>query len=617
MLIGKVAPYNLVNDNYKIKNNNSVNTYTTQQLQSDMFVKNNVSLNKDISFTAINFDKVDELTKLIAGRTHSKKHTISIYEIFSEASGLTMGGGLPKVWTDRIKDITKFDKEYFLETLGNIYTVDRHFSDIDVMTDSIRKLFVKSGIIDDPNQLTTEFLEKGFFGRAFKVTIDGDEENAKVLKEFKRTFRIHNNHGNYSEQSLAEYVNKFAGEDTDMVKYYYGDTKNGYMVVDYIPPTASAPKNKVQLDEIGLEYNDNKPRNLVNGWIIDYGGLITKSNIMGSKSAQEVYKTFKYMTDDAQKLDLFNKLLADVEHPEYRGHLRGLVHSIKFLPEEHKATMYTRMNEIDSIPVKVGLVENIEDYKFLKGGEEILESLANHPNVKVKEVLAREIKHVPDKLRHELFETLSLEDNNKIKKYLARNLNYYYRNIGNRINIFDNLAKNADEYADMALINSLEFFGDDKVFERFRRFFEKESPITKSVLARNIEAFKENEDYMIYWINRLMEVDNPRVKRALCESLRFMPTKVQVPVLEELLKVKDMNSKEFLAENIITVPGYYRHLEWLEQLLDGADNTVRRSLAKNITAIPESRYQQKWIDMILENADSSIEKIIDKQLGKK
>ena len=613
MIVNKISLFSTTN-NRITKESNSKNYVSNPQLKSDKFTKSTINNSNRISFTAINFNKVKELTELISTRTHSKKHTISIYESFNEASGLTMGGGLPSAWTDRIKDIRSFDKEFFLERLGEIFTKDRHFSDIDVMSKDIKDLFVKTGIVEETDDVTTEFLEKGFFGRAFKVSINGDDENAKVLKEFKRTFRIHNNHGNFSEQSLAEYVNKYAGDNTDMVKYYYGDTKNGYMVVDYISPNKPHPATKVELDEIGLAYDDNKPRNIVNNYIIDYGGLITKSNIMGNKDSQRVYKIFKYMQDDAEKIKLFNEIYNDTGNSAYQGNMKGLVHSIKFMPKELQPELYKKMYDLNMAPVNVALVENIEHFKLTDVADEILQGLASNNNTKVKEVLAREIKYVPDKLRHQLFEKLSLEDNTKIKKYLARNINHYYRNIANRINIFDNLAQNSDSYADMALINSLKYFGEDRIHERFRRFFEKDDPIVKSALARNIEVFEENMDYMSYWINKLMEVENPRVKRALCESVRFMPRGTQVPVLEKLLKIKDMNSKEFLAENIFSVPDFYVHKEWLVQLLDGADNTVRRSLAKNIDIIPESKYRQEWIDLILENADSSVKKIIDKKL---
>ena len=57
----------------------------------------------------------------------------------------------------------------------------------------------------------------------------------------------------------------------------------------------------------------------------------------------------------------------------------------------------------------------------------MLENIASRANRNVKQIIAREIMHFPNKQKHQLFETLSLEDCNTIKKYrLWYNRIYYY-----------------------------------------------------------------------------------------------------------------------------------------------------------------------------------------------
>jgi hypothetical protein len=166
---------------------------------NDVFIKNSQSLpsaQNSISFKAINFDEVAKLTKLISRKTNSKKRVIEKYARHPEACGITMGGGLPEVWTSRIKNMSNFDKEQFLERLGELFTIDRHFADVDVLGAGIEKLFKSQGIAQETDKVKTKYIEKGFFGRGFEITIN--DKDPILIKEFQRTKRFYNNHGNYS-----------------------------------------------------------------------------------------------------------------------------------------------------------------------------------------------------------------------------------------------------------------------------------------------------------------------------------------------------------------------------------------------------------------------------------
>ncbi len=570
---------------------------------------NNYNTKKsDINFKTADIGEVRKLTAEVSKQLYGKQGAINLYNKYPLAEGITLGtSGLPNSWLKRIKDITKFNPMVFCERLGIIFTEDRHFSNIDNMTKSLRNVFSQFGIIEKPEDLNVSYLEKGFFGRAYKIDI-GDNE-PKVIKEYKRTYRYHNNHGNYAEQNIAEYIDRYTGNNTNVAKYYYGDTKNGIMLVDFISKDTPLPESIVELDELGLGYGDAKPRNFVNKYIIDDGGMETISNLVGNIEAQNVYRIFKYLENDTEKLELFNRIINDVNNENYNNKLIGLTHSIKFLPEEEQANMYKKMLEFNDTNINIALVENIKNFK-ISNNDEIARELAKTEDMAVKEVIAREIKHFPADLTHSLIEKYSLENNNSIKKYLARNLNYYYKNREKRPEIFDNLMNGADTYANIALVNSLENLATSERDIRFEKFLALGDIVVDCALARNIELFYNNENLLKKWLDKLMEIDDIRVKRALCESVKFLPEKFMAPTFVSLLDVQDMNAKEFLAETLTSIPGYHCNPEWFDKIIETSGNSVKRELAKIIPNVKSPMLKKKWTNVLFETGDSSVKKIL-------
>ena len=170
------------------------------------------------NFKAANMEEVKKLTKEISKQIYGKKGAIDVYRKYPLAEGISMGTtGLPASWLKKIKDITNFDFPNFCSNLGRIFTEDRHFSNIDSINKSMRILFGHYGLIDKDDKFSVSYLEKGFFGRAYKV--DMNDGQPKVIKEYKRTYRYQNNHGNFAEQNIAEYIDRFSGKNTNMAKY--------------------------------------------------------------------------------------------------------------------------------------------------------------------------------------------------------------------------------------------------------------------------------------------------------------------------------------------------------------------------------------------------------------
>lgn len=570
--------------------------------------------NNNPNFKAINFAEVEKLTDAVSKQITGKKQIIELYKQFPEAKGITLGPtGLPAAWIEKAKNKSRFRIESFLENLGEIVKIDRHYSNIDSLRRALYNLFMFHGIIDKTDKFDVNYLEKGFFGRAFQIVINDDIENSKVLKEYKRTYRYHNNHGNYSEQNVAEYITRYAGENTNLARYYFGDTLNGYMVLDYISKDKEKPSKKVELDELGIAYDDNRPRNIVGDYIIDVGGMITISNLAGNKTAQEVHSKFKHLDNDTEKLALFEQYYDNSDDVNYKDNMIGLTHSIKYFPSDNQGDLYNKMYNLNQQGVNIALVENIKNFPFSFNADNIINGLANSEDERVKTTIARDIKSFPAKLKHELFERLSKEDNNFIKKYLARNLNQYYMNITNRVNIYDNLLAGADTYANIALANALNMLSESHRDERFEKLFNANDRIVDCALARNIEVFENDEKTMTKWVHKLMEIDDRRIKRALAESVKFMPDKLKVETFEHLLEVFDMNTKEFLAETITSIPNYHRHPEYFDKIILGAGNSVKRELAKILKNIKYPEVKKAWKKELLLRGDSSVKEIIDRQ----
>ena len=575
--------------------------------------KQNNKNNNNLAFKAINFTEVEKLTNAVSKQITGKKQIMELYKQFPEAKGITLGTtGLPSAWLDKAKNKSRFKIESFLENLGEIVKIDRHYSNIDSLRRALYNLFMFHGIIDKTDKFDINYLEKGFFGRAFQIVINDDIENSKVLKEYKRTYRYHNNHGNYSEQNVAEYITRYAGENTNLARYYFGDTKNGYMVLDYISKDKKSPNVKIELDELGIAYDDNKPRNVVGDYIIDVGGMITISNLAGNKNAQEIYSKIKHLKDDNEKIALFDKIFNQTDVANYKDNMIGLTHSIKYLSSDIQGDLYNKMYGLNQQGVNIALVENIKNFPFSFKADNIINGLAESEDEKVKTTIARDIKSFPAKLKHELFEKLSKEDNDFIKKYLARNLNQYYMNIANRVNIYDNLLVGADTYANIALANALNMLSEAHRDERFEKLFNANDRIVDCALARNIEVFENDEKTMTKWVHKLMEIDDKRVKRALAESVKFMPDKLKIESFERLLEVHDMNTKEFLAETITSIPNYHRHPEYFNKIILGAGNSVKRELAKILKTVRYPEIRNAWKKELLLRGDSSVKQIIEK-----
>ena len=74
-----------------------------------------------------------------------------------------------------------------------------------------------------------------------------------------------------------------------------------------------------------------------------------------------------------------------------------------------------------------------------------------------------------------------------------------------------------------------------------------------------------------------------------------------------------MNAKEFLAETLTSVPGYYNNPEWFDKIIEASGNSVKRELAKMLSTVKTPWLKEKWAKELYKQGDSSVKDILKKQ----
>ena len=108
------------------------------------------------------------------------------------------------------------------------------------------------------------------------------------------------------------------------------------------------------------------------------------------------------------------------------------------------------------------------------------------------------------------------------------------------------------------------------------------------------------------WIDKLLEYKDENVDAGLAEAIPFINEDLKKPLFKKLVNTKDRVTKEFLAENITSIPGYKQDIDMIKELLNGADNMIRGSLANTIKKMPTGMTKSTWTKMVLDGADNSI-----------
>ena len=260
----------------------------TRWFKKELFI-NNPSLNNIIRTTNSEFvgtlpkDILQDIIKISKNKEDKTKRIKDIMDGFSLVSQKieVLRNKLEKYgcyWECN----SSFKSERFTKVVGKI----------------LNKTFRKGKLIKFGEKIKVESLGEGGFGDVFLIKFPQSTQykslvlklfKHKQLSEFCETF----NHGGFAENNIMIYVNnlfKKAKEESVFAEGHFGSLKNIFLVSEYIPDMFKGTdkgtwwlytdeghkichKIRETLRKHGLLYNDYRSENIINGKIVDYGGV--------------------------------------------------------------------------------------------------------------------------------------------------------------------------------------------------------------------------------------------------------------------------------------------------------------------------------------------------------
>ena len=260
----------------------------TRWFKKELFI-NNPSLNNIIRTTNSEFvgtlpkDILQDIIKISKNKEDKTKRIKDIMDGFSLVS--------QKIEVLRNK----------LEKYGCYWECNSSFKSerfTKVVGKTLNKTFRKVKLIKFGEKIKVESLGEGGFGDVFLIKFPQSTQykslvlklfKHKQLSEFCETF----NHGGFAENNIMIYVNnlfKKAKEESVFAEGHFGSLKNIFLVSEYVPDMFKGTdkgtwwlytdeghkichKIRETLQKHGLLYNDYRSENIINGKIVDYGGV--------------------------------------------------------------------------------------------------------------------------------------------------------------------------------------------------------------------------------------------------------------------------------------------------------------------------------------------------------
>ncbi len=313
-------------------------------------------------------------------------------------------GNLPQEW------IEKIPKQQRPQTIKEVFEGFRNFAHLvdtnpQVALTNLETTLKNAKILSVDKSIKLKFEGSGTYGRVYRL--DG-LENQKTGEQY--VIKMYNENGNHAQANgiFAElnrgglYWPKAAGNNTQMVRTFFGDLESGFAVNKFIDDSLETPKRIIPSKLVGLESYDDLPKqnllnnlyslNVINGHVVDHGCLrVVCPELTNSKDARYVIKKIfltpkdtafdkwiEFLSNPAYKNDT-NVKVALVEALEYlqpsdrtkgfeellkrfskNQHIRKyLAKNIKFIQDEDFTQCYSKLWKISETPQKIELLENI------------------------------------------------------------------------------------------------------------------------------------------------------------------------------------------------------------------------------------------------------------------
>jgi hypothetical protein len=400
---------------------NSFKTNENKQVQKQPVVSNSTkkallkgsqsplsALSKDkVNFTGLNRN----LSKMAYKYAKSIKAEVAI---FPNSKGIV--GNLPAEWVQKIPKENRADaiKEFYSDLNTIVKSRRMNVFANKETAQNISAALSKAGIIQDGQKLKIDYIDEGGYGSAFRLK--GLSDDKYIIKVFNANNPINDYHGKYTEQSRAAFWQKYAGKNTQMVPFYFGDTDAGYMVNKFIDESVTKPQKYIIPESLGLNSDDidegvETGRNIINGFQIDYGGMkIANNNLVKHKGKQVNFRKFLALPPEEQ--------LASLNKADDAIKLHAIA-KIGSRPLNERTAYFQQLMNEPSEQVRLKLPDKL--YTLLE--EERVphfEQLATNASDGVKNKLAYIFDCLPEKNRAACFKLLGKDSSNNVKINLVQ-----------------------------------------------------------------------------------------------------------------------------------------------------------------------------------------------------
>ena len=170
-------------------------------------------------------------------------------------------GEVPSEWLDKVEDKQKAKKA--------IYEAIEDFiknQDCEALSNSLQKTLNKPVFVDPQTM-------EGSMGIVHRISIkDAKDVCLKIFKE--NQCKLPDRYGKVFEPQVGLFLNKHSSK---FVKMYFGKvcdrySKNAFLVTQFLDKN-TVPEKGEDSDEYDFWYGDYKEANVINGMLIDYGGV--------------------------------------------------------------------------------------------------------------------------------------------------------------------------------------------------------------------------------------------------------------------------------------------------------------------------------------------------------
>ena len=490
-------------------------------------------------------------------------------------------GNLPSEWVNKIPKENRAEK--IKELYRDFKTIIKDFREKNNIDDTAQKLnnaLHKAGVIEEHEKLTLKRLGDGVAGAGYCLKgISNDNLMIKIFDSPSDEGLSSDIHGKYVEINRAAYWQKYAGKNTQMVRFYFGDTDAGYMVNKYIDKEKTPyctryvdPKLYGLISADVVEKETVTGHNKINGFQIDYGDIeILDLSLVRNKEAQSSTKKFLRLPI-AKRIELIKNTKNNIK--------KVFACNIDSFPEDERVLCFKQLAENSDNGVKKVLAARLV---YLPEAErvEYFKQFNENADDDLKKILILRLAFLPATERATYFKQFADNADNGIKKALAFNINCLPET--DRVMYFKQLAENADNGVKKALACSLYCLPETEMVQCFKKLAENADNGVKKELASNINCLPETE--RVTYFKQFADNADNEVKKALACKLDCLPKNQRGKCFSQLAENADIEVKKALAYKFVCLPKNEMS-KCFKQLANNFDDELKRILESRIDFLP-------------------------------